>query len=1078
MKTAENPSGGSGAAGVGVGSAMVVVVVVGARVVDEVEGAEVVKAGTMSGAEVESTVPEQPVATASRPAAMNAVKIRNGIPSGAFAGRRTDRPPNFLDAQHHNREPERGVGSKKECNRATSVPNQRKLYFDWITKRLLHGGEELMILTRAEGTKVRRLLITLGAVVAAVVPAALHALPTQASITQYAFNNGKLRFGNGSEASINSLGNLKQPWYWSPSATTFYKLTFSSNPLDMAFGVGGDGTSNWNINGTKVSSDGSYGQLLMNNQVIDASGFTPTSSSGSLGIGYGTLVVTGDVSVGTTTLRVKHTYELGAASSFVKITTELTNDSGSAATNLRTWVGTRDDWVGTTDRPIKTRGTVDLVTGAFVRLSDKSERASALKIEAASEGVLFYSTSPGTDISVTRYGAFRNVIETNPSTTEVQTGASVGSHDGSYAMYVRMADLDAGERGSFTWYYAAGALADLDDVVEEVAGDAVPITISDPGTMQYGDSVVVTVSSQSPGNIVLSSMTTGVCDVTGGSGVSPLTATVSALASGTCEILANQASSGSYAAVSETRQISVLDKTLTITGLSVAPRDWDGTNVATVSGTPTLFGLVGTDDVALAGSLSGATFADDRAGSNREVTLSGFSLAGAQAGRYELNPVITGTVNAIAPSAIRFLALVPSNQQITATWSGPLADGGESFTYMVTVQPGGGSCSGTSVTCTFTGLDNGTQYEVTVIASNSVGSSSEVSLSATPAVVPGAPTTVSATPGDQSATVSWETPLSDGGSAILEYTVTSNPEGLTCTTVGLACRVTGLTNGVDYTFTVVAANSVGNGAISDPSDPTTPDESFAVTIPPSFTPIFAPPPSTTAPSTTVPLVVSPIGATPREGAQELVVTPQIIDQVKQGGFVTLEGDRVVETVLNEVGPGVWQLEGDDFALSLQVPESIDPVTGETRPGSSNGAVTLVRNSGVLSEGSGFSADSWVDVWLYEEPAVSAASLYSVRIQQNAPVYLGSIRVDANGEFSGELPVPGALPLGGYFLQANGESAGGNLRSMNLSVDVIEVRAFTLPVTGTNTSRVGLVAMWLVAAGLLVVAARSRRPTEV
>jgi len=70
---------------------------------------------------------------------------------------------------------------------------------------------------------------------------------------------------------------------------------------------------------------------------------------------------------------------------------------------------------------------------------------------------------------------------------------------------------------------------------------------------------------------------------------------------------------------------------------------------------------------------------------------------------------------------------------------------------------------------------------------------------------------VTATAGDASASVSWAAPLSDGGSPITGYVVTSSPAGGTCPVVGTTAACTGLTNGTTYTFSVVAVNAVGNG---------------------------------------------------------------------------------------------------------------------------------------------------------------------------------------------------------------------------------------------------------------------------
>ncbi|MBI3966997.1 MAG: carboxypeptidase regulatory-like domain-containing protein [Chloroflexi bacterium] len=88
---------------------------------------------------------------------------------------------------------------------------------------------------------------------------------------------------------------------------------------------------------------------------------------------------------------------------------------------------------------------------------------------------------------------------------------------------------------------------------------------------------------------------------------------------------------------------------------------------------------------------------------------------------------------------------------------------------------------------------------------------------------PGAPTSVSATALDGQAYVTWAAPAADGFSPILTYTVTSSPGGHVATTTGaLSATVAGLTNGTVYSFTVAAANAIGAGPASTPSNVVTP----------------------------------------------------------------------------------------------------------------------------------------------------------------------------------------------------------------------------------------------------------------
>ena len=80
------------------------------------------------------------------------------------------------------------------------------------------------------------------------------------------------------------------------------------------------------------------------------------------------------------------------------------------------------------------------------------------------------------------------------------------------------------------------------------------------------------------------------------------------------------------------------------------------------------------------------------------------------------------------------------------------------------------------------------------------------------------------TAGDQHVEVRWTAPVDDRGNPPAGYEVTSVPASAGCTTASVAmqCTVTGLTNGVDYTFTVRARHLNGMGPESAVSLPVTP----------------------------------------------------------------------------------------------------------------------------------------------------------------------------------------------------------------------------------------------------------------
>ena len=213
-----------------------------------------------------------------------------------------------------------------------------------------------------------------------------------------------------------------------------------------------------------------------------------------------------------------------------------------------------------------------------------------------------------------------------------------------------------------------------------------------------------------------------------------------------------------------------------------------------------------------------------------EVAVSGKVAVAQRDAALKLYSVVIKEL-ATVPDAPTNVTAVSGSKQATVSFSAPLNDGGLVVTkYTVISSPGNFRQTGTSSPLVVTRLVNGTAYTFTVIATNEIGNSaaSAPSNSVTPANIPDAPKDVIASATNKQATVSFTAPAVNGGSEIINYTVTSTPGNFTQTGTSSPILVEGLTNGTAYTFTVIATNKVGNSVESAISNEVTPLDNTAV----------------------------------------------------------------------------------------------------------------------------------------------------------------------------------------------------------------------------------------------------------
>ena len=175
-----------------------------------------------------------------------------------------------------------------------------------------------------------------------------------------------------------------------------------------------------------------------------------------------------------------------------------------------------------------------------------------------------------------------------------------------------------------------------------------------------------------------------------------------------------------------------------------------------------------------------------------------------------------------APAAPTSLSATPGDTTASIAFTAG-SDGGASITkYQYTTNDGTNwydAAAGPTSPISITGLTNGTNYSIKIRAYNSAGGGTASSaVSVTPRTTPSAPTSLSVTPGNMTATITF-TAGSDGGSPILRYTY-SLDGGSTWTYLGLGLgsplTITELPNGTTFNISLQAITAIGASPASAP----------------------------------------------------------------------------------------------------------------------------------------------------------------------------------------------------------------------------------------------------------------------
>jgi Fibronectin type III domain len=574
--------------------------------------------------------------------------------------------------------------------------------------------------------------------------------PAGASSIQH-INNGALRFGGNNNdstvrlggdtlASVGGNGLLRQPFYWNGSK--WRKLTYNNYPLDMAIGYGTSTSGHWNGNAVTDLVD-------VTGAVVDYSGLNPSGSSTTSGFGQVITQLTTTLSSGVV-VQVENKYDLGESNTYIRIETKVTNNSNTVMSSSGIWVGTRDDYVGGDDSITKSRGVVD--SSGFTKLTQSTQASNAIQITSQDEGVLFYTTTPSSSTIIQSCCQFSNVYNQNPASSSIE----IPDADGSYGVYFPLGNLAPSASTTVVWFYAAGSIADLSNVISQVAaagaaeqglsnptseGGTLDYSFTYPGTASY---VVVDRGSPAPTS----------AQVVAGADFVSSSSTISIAASGSAVLGAGNTTSFVITGLSQAKQYTVY----TVTEYDEGP----------------------------SGSPSYTTSAPEP---------------------FDFNTL------AAAPTVG---SITPGSGEVSVAITAPI--GTSNFEY--TINGGSSwvarSPASTASPWVISGLTNGTTYTFSFRAVyEAVGGVSSSILTATPAALPGLPRSLSAVFGFQTgATISWQAPASDGGASISGYVVEYNSGSgwQTVTASGRTAYVSDVWLNQNWSFRVAAENANGIGS--------------------------------------------------------------------------------------------------------------------------------------------------------------------------------------------------------------------------------------------------------------------------
>ena len=283
-------------------------------------------------------------------------------------------------------------------------------------------------------------------------------------------------------------------------------------------------------------------------------------------------------------------YDLDAAPTATNVSDSKTVHYKITAPNHEARTGTATITINKATQTIN-GGDFSVKVGKTVNLNDKFN----------AQGVLSYSIASGTGGTVTG------------------NNLTVGATTGSFTLKV-----DAAATGNYD--------AATKNVTVTVTAKEVQTITAGNVSATYGDTNVKVMGSTDGDGAITYAVTVGtdVVDVNSSTGA------LTIKKAGTATVTIRAAETSDYATVTKNVTINVAQKDVTITGLGAENKVYDRSNSATITGTASIAGKVGSDDVSVNVTGGTATFDNKNVGAGKMVTFSGYGLGGTAAGNYNL----------------------------------------------------------------------------------------------------------------------------------------------------------------------------------------------------------------------------------------------------------------------------------------------------------------------------------------------------------------------------------------------------------------------------------------------------------